>query len=282
MYKVGSFIFDIKCQNICIPENMNKFIIEEAHTCHYTYNIQVVDNIEIKESQFFINRSNIKIVINNQLEKRYLYIMGDSTPYAVCEEIDEQSMSIFIHKDYLDYFKVDTMFVSLLSLERRLYQYHEFILHSSYIVYKNQAILFTAPSGTGKSTQASLWEKYRGARIINGDRSLIVNKNGKYYATGLPICGSSKICFNEEYPIKAVVILDQGKENSIETLSYKEMVKKLFSEITVNYHNNEFVDNVLDFIDDFIVNVPVYHLTCNISEDAVICLDNCILNEQIN
>lgn len=57
-------------------------------------------------------------------------------------------------------------------------------------------------------------------------------------------------------------------------MSYVEKVKKLFREITVNYHNNEFFDNAMKFIDDLILNVNIYHLACDISENAVICLEN--------
>ncbi len=49
--------------------------------------------------------------------------------------------------------------------------------HCSYILHQNRAILFAAPSGTGKSTQAALWEKYRGAEIIIGDRGLLFRRN---------------------------------------------------------------------------------------------------------
>ena len=46
------------------------------------------------------------------------------------------------------------------------------VLHSSYIVTRQeQGILFSGPSGIGKSTQAALWQRYAGAEIVNGDRA---------------------------------------------------------------------------------------------------------------
>lgn len=48
------------------------------------------------------------------------------------------------------------------------------VLHSSYIVTRQeQGILFSGPSGIGKSTQAALWQRYAGAEIVNGDRALV-------------------------------------------------------------------------------------------------------------
>ena len=44
-----------------------------------------------------------------------------------------------------------------MGLEHLLATQRAVILHSAYIDYKGKAILFSAPSGTGKSTQAELW-----------------------------------------------------------------------------------------------------------------------------
>ncbi|MGN1344088.1 MAG: hypothetical protein ACI4U3_05870, partial [Traorella sp.] len=145
-------------------------------------------------------------------------------------------------------------------------------LHSAYITAHHQAILFSAPSGTGKSTQASLWEKYRQANVINGDRSLLEIKNQQLYACGWPICGSSEICHNERNKVNCIVFLSQAKENKIERLSYKDAFKKFLSEITINYHNPIFVNQAMDFIEKICQITPVYHLACDISENAVNCL----------
>ena len=75
-------------------------------------------------------------------------------------------------------------------------------------------ILFSGPSGIGKSTQAGLWTKYRKARVINGDRTLLKKENGRWMSLGWPICGSSEICYNEAYPVKAVIFLGQGNDQS--------------------------------------------------------------------
>ena len=162
-----------------------------------------------------------------------------------------------------------------------MYFLNKFILHSAYMLHNGEAILFSAPSGTGKSTQADLWTKYRGTRTINGDRTLISKENDQYFANGWPVCGSSRICFNETYPLKCIVFLSQAKENRIEKLDYKTKVKKLISELTINYHYAPFVNKVMDFIDDLIEHVPIYHLECDISENAVICLENQLKEDKI-
>ena len=88
------------------------------------------------------------------------------------------------------------------------------VLHSAYIVTPaGEAILFSGPSGIGKSTQAALWERFAGARTVNGDRALVrpVERTvgGVFYA------GTSGICQNVTAPLRAVVLLGQAAENRV-------------------------------------------------------------------
>ena len=68
---------------------------------------------------------------------------------------------------------VDTVFVSLFAMEKRMLAKDAMVLHCSVLKVKSGVILFSGPSGIGKSTQAGLWTKYRKARVINGDRTLL-------------------------------------------------------------------------------------------------------------
>lgn len=271
IFKIEEFEFKIQNNaDLSIPLNLMKFAIPQS-TDPYIYEIHLCDFIEVKEQQFHIQKDRIRIIKKDHLEKRYLYLANDPQPYAVSEEINAFHTIIHVSAAYAFMMHVDTMFASLLSLERRMYHFHEFVLHSAYLCVNQSAILFTAPSGTGKSTQADLWVKYQNGRVINGDRTLLKFEDHQLMACGWPICGSSEICFNEKYPITCIVYLSQGKENRIERLSYKETVKKLLSEITINFHNPMFVNDAMNFIDK-LAELPVYHLSCTISQEAVSCL----------
>ena len=69
------------------------------------------------------------------------------------------------------------------------------VLHSSYIVTRQeQGILFSGPSGIGKSTQAALWQRYAGAEIVNGDRALVRPDTGT--VSGVFYAGTSGISRN--------------------------------------------------------------------------------------
>lgn len=272
-YQIGPFRFAIeKPKEMPIPTNMSLFERKDITPAH-TYKLRLVEAVSVDEDQFLLDKNNMKVYVDDTQHKRYLFLQGDDRPYALChKQINKHETDIDVDMHYLHMFSIDTIFGSTLSLEKRLFRYNSFVLHSAYLCHDGEAILFTAPSGGGKSTQAALWEQYRGARVINGDRSLLMKQDGIYHAYGWPICGSSGICHNEHYPIKAIVSVQKGQTNSIKKMDYKSSYKKIISELTINYHAPEFVNTALDFIDDLVRNVAMYELTCDISEEAVRCL----------
>ena len=152
------------------------------------------------------------------------------------------------------------------------------ILHCAYVEYQGEAILFSAPSETGKTTQANLWEKYRGSRTVNGDRSLLGKAGGRWTAQGWPVCGTSEVCNNESVPIRAVVMLSQEPENRAERLTPGHAFPLLYSQITVNKWNMQDHLHTIDLIEEFLGSVPVLHLGCTISEEAVRCLAKALQN----
>lgn len=115
--------------------------------------------------------------------------------------------------------------------------------------------------------------------VINGDRSLLLHNSDGWYAYGWPICGSSEICYNENYPIKAIVMLYQAKENVVKRLGMADAMKKVIPQITINMWDTEFQLCAIDLITQLISEVPVYELGCDISESAVVCLES-VLNER--
>ena len=111
---------------------------------------------------------------------------------------------------------------------------------------------------------------------MNGDRSLLVRKEDGWYAYGWPVCGSSEICHNESYPIRAIVMLKQAKENKAYPLTGFSAVREVMEQITINAWDREFQITVMDKMDQLLREVPVYRLECDVSEEAVSCLEKLI------
>ena len=146
------------------------------------------------------------------------------------------------------------------------------VFHSSYIEYQGKAILFTAPSGTGKSTQADLWEKYRGAEIINGDRS-VIRWDGGVFACGIPFAGSSAICKNRTLPLAAIVYLQQAPVTSIRKMRGAEAFRRVWEGCSVNSWDKQDMTLATETVMRVLETVPVFELACTPDESAVLALE---------
>ena len=283
-YKFADTIIEINIpEDIDIPTNMSKFrVYDEA--AEYKYDINVTGNLKSIVDDFTehnridqeIRRKNMIILISGEIELRIIWIIGTNIPYAVTIEKNRFESTVWVDEWIKDQLTSDTIFGSLFSLEKKVIDHNGLILHSAYILKDGEAVLFTAPSGTGKSTQADLWEKYRGTKTINGDRTLLSFDEKGWHAYGWPICGSSEICNNETYPLNAIVIISQSDNNYVEQVKGIHAFKVLTSEITINMWNKEFQNKAFDLIQKLIYEVPIYHLKCDISEDAVKCLEKAL------
>lgn len=146
---------------------------------------------------------------------------------------------------------------------------NRFILHSSCINTVYGGILFVGPSGIGKSTQADMWCNYKNSKLINGDRIILVKKNGEWYGYGSPYAGSSKCYVNDYCKIKAVVVLDKADYCSIKKISSIDAFSKIYSQITVNSWNECAVSQACDLVAEFVKDLPIYLLACTPDETAV-------------
>ena len=267
-------------EELSVPENMKKFETKVQENA-YEYFVEILDEPEQIVERFkeehpdckSVCRENMKIFYTDTQELREIYLMGNDVPYAVTIEEEPDKTHIWVTSKILPMLSIDTVFGSLLGLEKRVLLKDAFVLHSSFICKEGKAILFTAPSGTGKSTQADLWNQYKGTRTINGDRSLVMRKDEKWWACGWPICGSSEICFNETYPIEAIVVLHQSAENEIHRMHGFDVIKNLLRETTVNRWNLGFYDRMIELLEKLEREVVIYDYRCNISEEAVDKLD---------
>ncbi len=129
------------------------------------------------------------------------------------------------------------------------------ILHASYIAVDGGAILFAAPSGTGKSTQAGLWQEFAGAQIVNGDRVLLGKRDGRWFAHGYPNCGTSDICVNRSLPLRAIVLLAQGGENRVEPVP--NAVKRLVFGMVVTPWDSQQMEAALTLAEDIAGSIPI-------------------------
>ena len=209
----------------------------------------------------------------DDLETRVLWIPGDTAPYAVYREVKEGENLVEIRSSARKWMKTDTMFVSLLALERQMIKRGGLVLHCSFLDAGGSALLFSGPSGIGKTTQAQLWVREKGARIINGDRALLLPGAHGWTAWGWPVCGSSMDCMAQSRPLGHIVFLDQGDSSRIQTLSMAAAVKRLAAQTTINSWNPAFIGRAWDLLEDLAGQIPICRLICTPDERAVETLE---------
>lgn len=149
------------------------------------------------------------------------------------------------------------------------------MLHASYIEHNGSGIIFTAPSGTGKSTQAQLWQQYRNAQILNGDK-VGLRLQEVPMAHGVPFSGTSGICQNVSLPLKAIVVLSQAPVNSVCRLSPSKAIEALFPNLFVDRSIAEEWQLGLHLLLELVSSVPVLFLACTPDEKAVETLEQAL------
>lgn len=149
-----------------------------------------------------------------------------------------------------------------------LLRWNGVMLHASCVEKDGFAYLFSAPSGTGKSTHTHLWlEHLENTRIINDDKPALTLENGRWFANGTPFSGKTDENINTSAPVRAVVFLKRGEENKVRKLSGAEAVT-MFLRQTIMPGDRTLAEKALELADRLLKDIPVFMLECNMSPEA--------------
>lgn len=160
--------------------------------------------------------------------------------------------------------------VLLRLIARQIVRFDRLFFHSSAIAVDGEVYLFTAPSGTGKSTHTRIWREHFGkqAVMVNDDKPfLYCNRERKIFVYGSPWDGKHRLSSNVGLPLKGICILSQAKENRIYRISPKDAFERIYMQ---TYHVRKDTEHMRDTLACIgkILEYPVWRLECNISEEA--------------
>ena len=194
----------------------------------------------------------------------------DGKPYAVSfSNNSDRSVKVFYLADKWEYVCETGNCMFHIGWERILMLEGRMVLHASCVETEYGGILFSGPSGIGKSTQADLWQRYTGASLVNGDRTILYRAADGWMGCGSPYAGSSRCYRNAEVPVRAIVMLSQAESCSIRRMAPREAFVRLYAGTTVNDWDSEFVNRISDMLMSLISEIPVYALACTPDENAV-------------
>ena len=158
-------------------------------------------------------------------------------------------------------------------IAKQMLSYDTILFHGSVIAVDGEGYLFTAKSGTGKSTHTRLWRETFGDRavMVNDDKPLLrITKEG-VTAYGTPWDGKHRLSSNTSVPLNGICILERSVKNHIVRLDTKEQMRSAYPMIVQQTHKSTNPANALktmELIDRLMEAVPIYRLSCNMERSA--------------
>ena len=167
------------------------------------------------------------------------------------------------------------------SFYKQLLEFNGLLLHASAVVKDGFAYLFSAPSGTGKSTHTTLWRKTFGSDnvlMLNDDKPALRLEDGRWYAYGTPWSGKTDQNLNMRVPLGGICLLNRGETNSIEPYRGITATYELLQQ-TLRPNSAHVRGQLLDLLDSLMVKVPVWRLYCTPTADAAVLSHKAMADE---
>ncbi len=260
-YKIAGVTVKVSAEDSIMytdSEVLSPYLTDEDENA-VSFEFSLCDEMPEPVGKQIVHTGNVRVFSTPFGEQRYY---GDITSSwhgaGMCVTSEKDVITVKVKRNQFcqsikPHHVLDSMMLEHLIVERG-----GVLLHSSFIKYGDSAILFTAPSGVGKSTQARLWCELEGAELINGDKSAVYTDE----VCGIPFSGSSGVQLNKSADPCAIVYLSQAKENSIERLYGKEAFIHIWEGCVVNLWNQNDVIRAMDNVNDIITKIPIYRMAC--------------------
>lgn len=157
----------------------------------------------------------------------------------------------------------------LRKISENLPAYGALMFHGSAVAVDGVCYLFTAPSGTGKSTHTRLWRQLLGQRavMVNDDKPFLRIGEEEILVCGSPWTGKHRLGANISVPLKAVCILKRGEENSIQPITPREALVALLQQ-SARPRDSKLVGRYMELLDRMAKQVTFYRLFCTESLNA--------------
>lgn len=262
----------IECaESLPVSGVLERFRGTESHHPAAVYRVRWYDGEPEIKGQRVVNQWGY-FVSAEEDEYTYFFNVGYTrNHYGILLRIDPQKAEYDLmlpekHRELLQREGLDL--ASVLGQELLFIRNRRLLIHASFVGCSGRGILFTGPSGMGKSTQAGLWERYFGAEILNGDKTVLHVDGEQGTAWGSPYAGTSGIFRNESAPAAAIISLRQGKENTIRRLRGREALMELMPRMATAPWAGQWHLNAMDLAIQLVQQIPIYLLTCRPDRDA--------------
>ena len=273
-YEIAGLVFSVQGAGERSKERMTEYMLplakEGEHCCDYRIKIQRLPVLPDLEGEDRLVAGSMWKIATNYPRTIYRGLVGmEEETGVVLQLTDDGAEALLLSpdgqlRDLRDYVCMSFAMEDFALRKKRM------VLHGSCIEVDGKAIVFVAPSGTGKSTHTGLWQNYLpGVTYINDDTPVLrLDKPDAVYACGSPWSGKTDLNSNKEAPLAAVVLLRRGDENLLTRVEGLDAYARILGE-TRKLPFKDSVESAATLVAELMERVPIYDLACDISEDAV-------------
>ena len=276
-YKIGGLILKVSIKDILLElasgSGSHKFLINYANTLGhdnvYSVLYSLSENIKIPDTvpaftvrSFDENKTSYEWDVYDLEEEQLMIIRNEDGPFklvSVSFYFKERHVEVKMVGEVYEKLYFDPFFqpFGVLLLNYLVHQEGGIMLHSSGVKDGNNGYVFTAVSGTGKSTMAGLWQSV-GGKIINDDRLILMPGEDGVVMTNTPMPYYQDVY--KESPVTAVFLIKQSPENHIKPLPGVTGVAGLMANCIQFLYDKEMVKKHMESLTAIAERCPIYEL----------------------
>lgn len=147
------------------------------------------------------------------------------------------------------------------------------VLHAAGLVCDDEGYALVGKSGTGKSTQARMWESTRGAEVLNEDRPAVTLGPRGAMLHGTPWSGSSRRHRAVSVPLRTVILLEQAPYNRARSMVGGEALRRLWPQVFLPYWSVEGMQTGAEMVGRLLGAVPIVLLQCLPDAGGIVCVE---------
>lgn len=137
------------------------------------------------------------------------------------------------------------------------------LIHAALVRHEGKGYAFIAKSGTGKSTQASMWLRFiPHTDLMNDDNPVVRVVGDRTYVYGTPWSGKTPCYRNVQAPLGAIIRIDRAAENRCDRLENVRAFASVLPSCSSMKWEKKIFRHVCDTVSQVIRDTPVYTLHC--------------------
>ncbi|MDO9628262.1 MAG: hypothetical protein Q7I99_00055 [Acholeplasmataceae bacterium] len=264
--------------NEYLKGNIESYLTDDQEVCEYSIEVFLCDEIKRPE-QFTNSKMNPYIIFGEKERIIYALNSKDEVKELITHTNDYKHTKIEINPSLLkNPAEVEYVMLGVTFLEIALR--NGFLpIHAAAVIYRGEAILFSAPSQTGKSTHAKIWKNtFNDVELLNDDKPLLKSDGERIFVYSSPFSGKTSMNQNKFAPLKSIIFLRQGLTNLVSVMTDDSKIENLMRNI-LRPDDEDLWDQVVVSINKLMNEIPIYQIEATMDSEAAIAVHDILYKE---